>query len=110
VDPDRRDHLLDPLAQGRAEVGDVGGVVVDADHLDHHVGADAVGAEPEGEDDVVDVSNRGRAKHDRAAPAEVLLPGLDLDLLQRLVDGGGRQVWIEIPALTVVDGPIGEDE
>ena len=73
VDPDRRDHLLDALAQRRAEVGDVVLVVVDADHLDHHIRADAVRAQPEGEHHVVDVPDRGRAQDDRAASAQVLL-------------------------------------
>ena len=110
VDPDRRDHLLDPLAQRRAEVGDVVLVVVDADDLDHHVRADAVGAQPEGEHDVVDVPDRRRAQHDRAAAAQVLLAGLDVELLQRLVDRRGRQVRVEVAALAVVDGAVGEHE
>ncbi len=110
VDADRRDHFLDPLGQGGAEVADVGLVVLDADHLDHHVGADAVGAEPEGQHHVVDVADRGRAQDDPAAAAQVLLAGLDPELLQRLVDRRGRQVRVEVAALAVVDGAVGEDQ
>jgi len=58
VDADRRDHLLDPLAERGADVADVPLVLLDADHLEHHVGADPVGAEPEREDHVVDVPDR----------------------------------------------------
>ena len=46
----------------------------------------------------------------RAAAAQVLLAGLDLELLQRLVDRRGRQVRVEVAALAVVDGAVGEDE
>ena len=99
-----------PLRQRRAEVGDVGLVVLDADHLDHRVRADAVGAEAEREHHVVDVADRRRAQDDAAAAAQVLLAGLDLELLQRLVDRRGRQVRVEVAALAVVDGAVGEDQ
>ena len=109
VDADRGDHLLDPLAQGRAEIGDVVLVVVDADHLEHHVGADAVRAEAEGDHHVVDVADRRRAQHDRAAATQVLAVG-DLVLLERLVDRGGRQVGVDVAPLGVIDGAVGEDQ
>ncbi len=110
VDPDRRDHFLDPLGQRVAEVGDVGLVVLDADHLDHRVRADAVGAEAEGEHRVVDVADRRRAQDEAAAAAQVLLAGLDPEPLQRLVDRRGGQVGIEVAPLGVVDGAVGEHE
>ncbi len=110
VDADGRDHLLDPLGEGAAEVGDVGRIVVDADHLDHHVRTDAVGAEAEGEDDVVDVADRGRAQHDRAAPAQVVLTRIDAEALQGLVDRRDRQVRVEVAPLALVDGAVGQDE
>ena len=110
VDPDRRDHFLHPLVQRVAEVGDVGLVVLDADHLDHRVGADAVGAEAEREHRVVDVADRRRAQDEAAATAQVLLARLDLEALQRLVDRGDRQVRVEVAAVGVVDGAIGEHE
>ena len=108
VDADRRDHLLDALRKRRADVGDIVGVVVHANDLHHHVGVDPVGAEAERQDDVVDVSNRRRAQHDRTPPAQVLLARLDAEELQRLVDRRRRQMWVEIPALAVVDGAVGE--
>ena len=37
-------------------------------------------------------------------------PRLDLELLQRLVDRRGRQVRVEVAALAVVDGAVGEDQ
>ncbi len=110
VDADRRDHFLDPLGQRRAEVADVGLVVLDADHLDHHVRADAVGAEPERQHHVVDVADRRRAQDDAAAPAQVLFAALDLELLQRLVDRRGGEMGVEVAALGVVDGAVGEDQ
>ena len=110
VDADRRDHFLDSLGQGGTEVADVGLVVLDADHLDHRVRADAVGAEAERQHHVVDVAERRRAQHDAAAPAQVLFTGLDLELLQRHVDRRGRQVGVEEAALAVVDGAVGEDQ
>ncbi len=58
----------------------------------------------------MDVADRRRAQHDRAAAAEVLLPGLDAEVLQRLVDRGGRQVRVEVAALAVVDGAVGEHD
>ncbi len=110
VDPDRRDHFLDPLGQGGAEVADVGLVVLDADHLDHRVRADAVGAEAQRQHRVVDVADRRRAQNDAAAAAQVLLAGLDLELLQRHVDRRGRQVRVEEAALAFVDGAVAEDQ
>ena len=110
VDADRRDHFLDALGQGGAEVGDIGLVVLDADDLDHRVGADAVGPEAEGEHHVVDVADRRRAQDDPAAAAQVLFAALDPELLQRLIDRRGRQVRVEVAALGVVDGAVGEDQ
>ena len=110
VDADRRDHLLDPLAERGADVGDVLGVVVDADDLEHRVRVDAVGAEAEREDDVVDVADRRRAQHDRAPATQVRLAGLDLERLQRLVDRRRGQVRVEVTALAVVDGAVGEHD
>lgn len=109
VDADRRDHFLDPLGQRVTEVADVLLVVLDADHFDHHVGADAVGAEPERQHHVVDVADRRRAQDDPAAPPQVRFAALDLELLQRLVDRRGRQVRVEVAPLAVVDGAVGED-
>ena len=86
------------------------GVVVDADDLEHHVRVDAVGAEAEREDDVVDVAHRRRAEHDRAPAAEVLGARLDPEVLQRLVDRRGRQMGVEVAALAVVDGAVGEHD
>ena len=99
-----------PLVSAVAEVADVLLVVLDADHFDHHVGADAVGAEPERQHHVVDVADRRRAQDDPAAPPQVDFAALDLELLQRLVDRRGRQVRVEVAALAVVDGAVGEDQ
>ena len=109
VDADRRDHLLDALRQRRADVAHVLGVVIDAHHLQQHVRVDPVGTEAEREHDVVDVADRGRAEHDRAAPAQVDRVRLDLEVLERLVDRRGRQVRIEIAALAVAHGAVGEN-
>ena len=102
--------FLDPLCEGVAEVGDVALVVLDADHFDHHVGADAVGAEPERQHGVVDVADRGRAQDDPTAAPQVLLAWLDPELLQRHVDRRDRQVRVDVAALAVVDGAVGEDQ
>ncbi len=110
VDADRRDHFLDPLGQRCAEVADVLAVVLDADHLDHRVRADAVGAEAERQHRVVDVADRRRAQDDAAAAAQVLLARLDPELLQRLVDGGDREVRVEEATLGVVDGAVGQHQ
>ena len=58
----------------------------------------------------MDVADRRRAQDDAAAAAQVLLAGLDPELLQRLVDRGGGQVRVEVAAVAVVDGAVGEDE
>ena len=110
VDPDGGDHLLDPLAQGGRQVVDVGAVVVQQRDLHHHVRADGVGAEPEGEHRVVHVSQRRRAQHDSTRPAQVHLSRRGPVLAQGQVHGRESQVGVEIAAIPLVGDAVGEDQ
>ena len=58
----------------------------------------------------MNVAYCGRAQDDAAPPAQVLFTGLDLELLQRLIDRGGGEVGIKVASITVIDGAIGEDQ
>ena len=108
VDPDRGDHLLDPLAQRRSEVGHIGAVVVDQRHLHHRVGADGVGTQAERHHHVVHVPDRCGAQHHAAAPAQVGLAVLDQVLAQRKVHRGQRQMRVQEAAVALVGGAVGE--